>query len=435
MNYPDKPSPAGLVLQPEAAAAPRRSRTAGGRIPFTVRRGYRFSPPSTEPVTARTFKYSIERATSPEYEYPAWFLDDVVGMRAYRAGKAKHLAGVTVRGNKLVVRLTRLSADLATRLAMPFFCAVPRDTPIDAKGVRTIPSAGPYYVSSYAPGRRLVIRRNPNYHGLRPSSLDSIIYSIGATHPDGVVDVERGTIDYIADGIGAATAERLRPRFGPDSDAARQGRQRLFVTPTRLVGYLALNAKRPLFRDVRMRRAFNYAIDRRALARLGTPAVGDPGGLVPTGPVPLAGRSRLPRRRDLSARRSRPGRREAARGARRGTAVLYTCDSSPCPEQAEILRTNLRAIGISLEVEQFPLALLQEKLGAPDAAFDIGRFAWIPGLPGPCQRPRHALPRRLSLVPRRVRGSALESQAWRCSRPSWYRAVPDVRSSRRRARA
>ena len=49
-------------------------------------------------------------------------------------------------------------------------------------------------------------------------------------HPDGVVDVERGRIDYIADGIGAATAERLRPRSGLTSDAARQGRQRLFVT-------------------------------------------------------------------------------------------------------------------------------------------------------------------------------------------------------------
>ena len=383
MNYPDKPSPAGLLLQPEAAAAPPKVTDGGRTYSFTVRRGYRFSPPSTEPVTAKTFKYSIERATSPAYEYPAWFLDDVVGMKAYRAGKARHLAGVSVRGNRLVIRLTRPSADLGTRLAMPFFCAVPRDTPIDPKGVRTIPSAGPYYVSSYVPGRRLVLRRNPNYTGPRRQSLDAIIYSIGSTHRDGVAAVERGSVDFIADGIGAVTAERLLPRFGPDSDEARQGRQRLFVTPTRLVGYLALNAKRPLFRDARMRRAFNYAIDRRALARLGTPAVGDPGGLVPTDQYLSPA---VPGFRDADIYPVEGPDFAAAKrlaGDRGGTAVLYTCDSSPCPEQAEILRSNLRAIGISLEVRQFPLALLHDKLSAPDAAFDIGRFAWIPDYPDP----------------------------------------------------
>ncbi|MBA2360258.1 MAG: winged helix-turn-helix domain-containing protein, partial [Actinobacteria bacterium] len=383
MNYPDRRPPAGLLLRPEAAAAPPEVTDGGRTYSFTVRRGYRFSPPSNEPVTAETFRYSIERATSPEYEFPVWFLDDVVGMKAYRARKARHLAGVAVRGNNLVIRLTRPSADLATRLAMPFFCAVPRDTPIDPKGVRTIPSAGPYYVSSYIPGRRLVLRRNPNYRGVRSRSLDAIIYAIGATHPGGVADIERGTVDYIADGIGAAAAGRLGRQFGPGSDAATQGRQRLFVTATRLVGYLALNARRPLFRDARMRRAFNYAIDRGALARLGTPAVGDPGGLVPTDQYLSPA---VPGFRDVEIYPLDGPDLAAARrlaGGRRGTAVLYTCDSSPCPEQAEILRRNLRAIGISLEVRQFPLALLHEKLSAPDAAFDIGRFAWIPDYPDP----------------------------------------------------
>ena len=40
--------------------------TDGGRMyTFRVRKGYRFSPPSNEPVTAETFRYSIERALSP----------------------------------------------------------------------------------------------------------------------------------------------------------------------------------------------------------------------------------------------------------------------------------------------------------------------------------------------------------------------------------
>ena len=43
----------------------------GRTYTFTIRPGYRFSPPSNEPVTAETFRYSIERALSPEARGPA----------------------------------------------------------------------------------------------------------------------------------------------------------------------------------------------------------------------------------------------------------------------------------------------------------------------------------------------------------------------------
>jgi len=59
-------------------------------------------------------------------------------------------------------------------------------------------------------------------------------------------------------------------RYGPASDLARNGRQQYSVSPTLTLAYLALNTGRPLFSDVRLRKALNYAIDRRALARIGS---------------------------------------------------------------------------------------------------------------------------------------------------------------------
>ena len=56
------------------------------------------------------------------------------------------------------------------------FCPVPPGTPVDAKGVNTVPSAGPYYVASYSPEQGAVLKRNPNYHGPRPHGLDEIDY-------------------------------------------------------------------------------------------------------------------------------------------------------------------------------------------------------------------------------------------------------------------
>ena len=121
--------------------------------------------------------------------------DDIVGARAYMAGKAAHIAGVTVRGNTLTVRLTAPAPDLPARLAQPFFCAVPSNTPIDPKGARVIPSAGPYRVASYTPGQGVVLTRNPNYHGNRPHRLARIEEAVGVPGQRAIAEVENGAAD------------------------------------------------------------------------------------------------------------------------------------------------------------------------------------------------------------------------------------------------
>ena len=65
LNYPDAPAPAGLRLQPEIAAAMPALAPDRRTYTFTIRPGYRFSPPSGEPVTAESFRRGIEHALSP----------------------------------------------------------------------------------------------------------------------------------------------------------------------------------------------------------------------------------------------------------------------------------------------------------------------------------------------------------------------------------
>jgi YVTN family beta-propeller protein len=153
LNYPDKPAPAGSRLEPEVAQS-LPTRSAGGKTyTFTIRGGFRFSPPSGAPVTAETFKFSIERALSSRLHSAAQaYAGDIVGAKAYMAGHTAHISGIAADGDTLTVRLVAPAANLPTRLAMPFFCAVPPGTPVDPNGVRAIPTAGPYYVASYTPG-------------------------------------------------------------------------------------------------------------------------------------------------------------------------------------------------------------------------------------------------------------------------------------------
>ena len=82
--------------------------------------GFRFSPPSNEPVTAQTFKDTIERTLNPGmHSVAAQFLSDVVGASAYMAGKAGHIAGVIANGDTLPSSCSRPSPDFLSRLALP----------------------------------------------------------------------------------------------------------------------------------------------------------------------------------------------------------------------------------------------------------------------------------------------------------------------------
>jgi YVTN family beta-propeller protein len=121
-NYPDRPFPEGASLEPEVANRQPLVSNDGRTYTFTVRSGFRFSPPSNEPVTAAAFARAIERALNPGLRsYGGALVRDVVGAQKYRAGKARHLAGVTARGDTLTVELTKPTENLVERLSTPWF--------------------------------------------------------------------------------------------------------------------------------------------------------------------------------------------------------------------------------------------------------------------------------------------------------------------------
>jgi peptide/nickel transport system substrate-binding protein len=287
-----------------------------------------------------------------------------------------------VRANTLTIRLVAPAPDLPTRLAQPFFCAVPSDTPIDPNGVREIPTAGPYQVSSYTPGQGVVLTRNPNYHGIRPRRLARIALAVGIPGRRAVTQLEAGTSDYVVDGtITDADAATLARRYGPGSPAAKSGHQQYFVYPQPALDFFALNTHRPLFADARLRRAVNYAIDRAALARLGG---GD--GPLPDQPTDHYLPPDIPGSNVLHAYPLAPDLAKArplATGHNGETAVLYTCNLHQCNEQAQIIKTDLAAIGLQVQVRAFPITTLFDRFSNPGEPFDIGYVNWYSDYPDP----------------------------------------------------
>jgi len=334
-------------------------------------------------VTAQTFKDTIERTLSPRMQSGfAGDLTDIVGARTYMAGKTSHIGGVTANGDKLTVRLVAPAPDFLSRIAETGFCAVPTNTPIDNNGVQLIPSAGPYYVTAYAPNHGLVLTRNPNYHGSRPRHFARIELTVGVSDERAIPAVEAGTADYISVGLGSsasttltALASAVAQRYGPGSRAAVHGRQQYFVNTGAQLDTFILNTHRRLFSDPRMRRAVNYAINREQLAQFG-----DQFNPLPATPASHYLVPGVPGFRDVSVYPATPDLATARKlaGGRRGTAALYTCNASPCPQQAQVVKTDLAAIGLEVQITELSQTKLNEVEAQPNAPFDLLWLGWLP---------------------------------------------------------
>ena len=190
----------GRALEPDLATALPYVSADGLTYRFRVRPGRRFAPPSNAPVTAAAVRFSIERALSPKLRSASpgtRFLGDVVGARAFSAGKAERVRGIHVSGDTISFTLTRPSKHFLERLSLPFFCVVPTDTPLVQGGVQPVapPSAGPYYMSERWNGEYMILKRNPSYSGPRPARLDAIAFREGFSPETAVGRVEAGLWD------------------------------------------------------------------------------------------------------------------------------------------------------------------------------------------------------------------------------------------------
>jgi hypothetical protein len=129
-----------------------------------------------------------------------------------------------------------------------------------------------------------------------------------------------------------------------------------------------------------MRRAVNYAIDRRALAQHPIPAslAGRPTDqLIPPGYPGYRDAAIYPLGRpNLAA-----ARRLAGSGHHHG--VLYTCNAPECREQAEIVRENLKAIGIDLEIRVFSFGTMYARTAHRGEPYDISGTGLIGDIPDP----------------------------------------------------
>ena len=434
-TIPDKPAPAGSQLVPEVAASlPTRS-ADGKTYTFTIRKGFRFSPPSNEPVTAQTFKYAIERTLDPSMNGPAPSLPARRRRRqALRGRQGGHIAGVARRGNTLTIRLTAPCPDFLARLAMPFFCAVPLGTPLDPKGVRSDPLRRPVLRRLVHARQGVVLERNPNYTGRGRTSSTEIELAAECRRGAGRRR-DRGRHRRLRRSTASipATTATLAARYGPGSPAARAGKQQYFVNRPSAIDFFALNTHRPLFATCGS--AGRSTTRSTGGTGRGSSSVRRLVRLRPTSTCRPACRASRTCTSTRSTTRSRP--RTAARRQATPDGVLYTCNIRRLRRAGADPRRNLAAIGIHVEVKAFPPTRSYKQWRRRASRRHRLEPAGSPTVLRPLrlpQRPVRRQPREQPSISRRFDDPAYNRRLEAAAKLTGRRALPRLRPARRRPR-
>ncbi len=363
MAFRDAPAPEGLTTQPEAASGPPAVSGDGRTYVFTVRRGLHFSDGS--PLTAGNFARALGRVRDPSMGSP--------GARLF-----SDIKRVSANGLRLRIELSKPSGDLSMRLALPVACPVPLGFPIDPAGVNLTVGSGPYYIARFVPDTEIVLRRNRYYRGTRPHHVTSVDVTMGGDVNTDIKAVEDGRADVLYVEIPSELRSGLAGRYGVN-------RRQLFRIRGWDTGALVLNTSRPLFKDnVPLRKAVNFALDRAEIVRQ------TPSGSLSRTPTDQVMPSRIPGWRDYDlypvAGPDLTRARQLAQGnLRGGKAILWTIPGSIFPDEAQVIASNLRAIGLDVQVQVMAVDVLNAKAGIPGAPYDMILAGFSLAYPDPAQ--------------------------------------------------
>jgi YVTN family beta-propeller protein len=256
--------PDGLRLVPDLALNVPTPSASGLIYRFRLRPGIRYSDGRL--VRASDFRRGLERLFHIDSPGRDDFADLVGAAKCRRRSSTCDLSrGVIIddRAGTIEFHLARGDADFLFKLTDYAFSApIPPGVPNRDEIFKPVPGTGPYRIVS-ANQKEIRFERNPYFrewsHAAQPAgNPDTILWRFSASHAQTVHWVQQGTADWSMDLLSHGELHTLRARSPAQ----------LHINPLFAVDFLPLNTHLAPFNDVRVRRALNYAIDRRKISQM-----------------------------------------------------------------------------------------------------------------------------------------------------------------------
>ena len=387
-NYPDKNGVAGTKLIPEVAS--RFTVSNGGKTyTFTIRKGFKFS--DGKAVTANSFKYAINRVANKALASPgaAFIVDpngtNIVGAADVNNGNGTNVSGVTVKGNKLTIRLTKPDGTFMSKITMPFFQATSTKLPLTTEvvnitDIRTIPSAGPYAYSRNDVNQLTSVRQNPFWKRgpgkLRPRNLTGLDLQWNLNEQTAFNQTKNNELDEGP--LPAAEVQGIAGQYGVN-------KTRFWTKAVNCTGYLPLNTANNLFKNnVKLRQAVNMVLNRKAYTDQVGPYAGQPWthlfnpgvpGWRSANPYPI--NPNVAKAKALAAGHLKDGK----------VTVYYRSSGTINPAQAQIVQQDLKNLGFAennITMKPFSGGNIYTAMGVRGNDADLGvSMGWCSDYPDP----------------------------------------------------
>jgi len=210
-------------------------------------------------VTANDVKWSLERAADPATEAfnASVFLGDIIGVEQKLTGASNAISGVQVINDSTLT--------ITTDAPKPFFLSkltYPVSFVLDQQNVESGRDwifepigTGPFKLEEYRPGEVLRLTKFADYH-LGPAMIDEVEFLISGGNSMLMYENDELHITGIPLGL-------LEGVLDPANSLSREVVE---APPQFDLDYFGFNTTEPPFDDVKVRQAFNYAIDRASLA-------------------------------------------------------------------------------------------------------------------------------------------------------------------------
>jgi peptide/nickel transport system substrate-binding protein len=263
VGYTHANGPAGATIVPYLAKDLPKVSPDGKTYSLTLRSGLKYSDGTA--IKASDFAATIERDFKIDSPGVGFF-GNIVGADKFAKTKSGHIGGITTDDTTgdITIKLNAPQGDFTNILATEFAALLPANSPAKDQSTTPLPSSGPYMIKSYAPNKKAIVVRNPNFDAA----------ALGGNVPAGNPDMM--TVDIIGDDtvalqrVIAGQDDYDFHQIPPDRLASTQqkyGDQIKIYTPANLY-YFFMNNKVAPFDNLKVRQAVNYAINREALVRI-----------------------------------------------------------------------------------------------------------------------------------------------------------------------
>ena len=334
---------------------------------FYLREGVRFANGGS--LTAWDVKYSFQRVLAKETRSPrTWVLDRIIGAKGFMNGEAEEVEGIKVPDDyTLCLTLREPFAPFLGFLAMPAGYIVSKEE-VKRWGEefgRHAIGTGPFRLSEWRHGERIVLTRNEDYFDALPK-VKKICYRIIPEDLTAIAEFESGNIDLIS--IPSAEFERFlnNPEYNPYilSEAGLN------------VYYLGLNCEKEPFNRMAVRQAINYAIDKQSILD----TILKDRGILSCGPIPpsLPGHNQGLEPYPYDPVRAKELLLKA--GFKDGFEMtIYQKESKEAQNLTEVFQAQLKQVGIRVKIVQREWSAFKEAInkGEPDSFY----LAWIADYP------------------------------------------------------